>query len=383
MMRIRLGWLQLRKEKLRSTVALAGVAFAVTLILMNLGFRAALFESAVRYHERLVYDIALLNPETNYIVNMSPFSSRRLHQARGLDAVDSVSPVYARLANWKNPSNLVARPIFVLGIDPSDRGFVSADVARNLDRTRIRDVVLFDRASRPEYGPVAAQFEGGQEVRVEVNHREIKVDGLFKMGTSFGIDGSLITSETNFLRLFPDRQRGLIDLGLIRLRDGEDPEAIRRVLRSQLPGDVLVLTKAEFARRERHYWDKTTPIGYVFSFGVIIGFVVGSIIVYQILFADVSDHLAEYATLKAVGYSNAAVSSVVIEQGILLAVLGFVPGLAVSTVLYDTAGAATRLPMHLTTERILLVLGLTVAMCCVAGLMALRKVRAADPAEIF
>ena len=161
------------------------------------------------------------------------------------------------------------------------------------------------------------------------------------------------------------------------------PEAVRQTLRSRLPGDVLVLTKADFARRERHHWDKTTPIGYVFTFGVIIGFVVGSIIVYQILFADVSDHLAEYATLKAVGYSNAAVSSVVIEQGILLAVLGFVPGLAISAALYDTAGAATRLPMHLTPERILLVLGLTIAMCCLAGLMALRKVRAADPAEIF
>ena len=144
-----------------------------------------------------------------------------------------------------------------------------------------------------------------------------------------------------------------------------------------------MLTKADFVEREKAYWNSATPIGYVFAFGAIMGFVVGTIIVYQILFADVSDHLAEYATLRAMGYSNGFLSGVVVQQAIILAVLGFVPGLGASMLLYQSAGNATQLPLILTVERGFAVLGLTVAMCAISGLIALRKVRALDPAEIF
>jgi putative ABC transport system permease protein len=121
----------------------------------------------------------------------------------------------------------------------------------------------------------------------------------------------------------------------------------------------------------------------VFSFGVIVGMVVGGIIVYQILFADVNDHLPEYATLKAMGYSNWFLGGIVIQQAVVLAVFGFVPAVGLSIVLYRISGDATRLPLEMTQERAVFVLGLTVAMCVVSALMALRKVRSADPAEIF
>jgi putative ABC transport system permease protein len=193
----------------------------------------------------------------------------------------------------------------------------------------------------------------------------------------------VLTSDVNFLRIFPNRERGVIDLGLIRLDPGVDPQGVAAALRELLPKDVLVLTKAEFIARERKYWSETTPVGYVFGFGVIVGVVVGGIIVYQILFADVSDHLAEYATLKAMGYSNGFLSGVVLQQAVILAVLGYLPGFAIALYLYQTAGAATRLPLFMTLERALAVLALTIAMCSVSALIALRKVRAADPADVF
>ena len=154
------------------------------------------------------------------------------------------------------------------------------------------DVVIFDARSRPEFGPVAARpFAPARIVVTEVNDRQIRVGGLFEMGTSFGIDGSLMTSDDNWLRLFPDRSRNDIQLGLIKLKHGSDAEPVRDRLREFLPKDVLVLTKADFVARENDYWNRATPIGYVFAFGAIMGFVVGAIIVYQILFADVSEHL--------------------------------------------------------------------------------------------
>jgi putative ABC transport system permease protein len=381
--RSHLGWLQLKKQKLRLLVAVAGVCFAVTLILMWAGLHAALYESAARYHDELNYEVVLLNPETSFIGSTLPFTRRRLYQALGLGAVEAVSPVYLGNASWKNPFDFSARSIFVVGFDPADTVFRLRDIREGARTLQLPDVVFFDRASRPEFGPVAERYEQGELLAVEVNHRALRLAGLFELGTSFGIMGALVTSDTNFLRIFPDRQHGLIDLGLVHLHDGEDPVPVRDSLRAMLPQDVLVLTKVEFIQREKDYWAASTPIGYVMGFGAIMAFVVGSIIVYQILFADVSDHLAEYATLRAIGHSNAAVSSVVVEQALILAVLGFLPGWLLAVGLYQLTENATLLPLRMTIARMAGVLGLAIVMCCISGLMALRKVRTADPAEVF
>ena len=378
-----LGWMQLRHQKLRLAVAIMGIAFAAILILMQLGFRASLLESAVRYQHRLNYDVALVSTETPYLVRPASFSSRRLYQALGVDGVESVTPLYMSMSVWKNPYDHTMRNVFALGVDPDDDALHAPGVRESLDRVRQRDVILFDARSRPEHGPVADRLRAGEEVVTEVNDRRVTVGGLFEMGTSFGIDGSILTSEDNFLRLFPSRQRTQIDLGLIRIRPGEDAERVRDAVRALLPRDVLVLTKSDYVAREAAYWNGAQPIGYIFGFGAIMGFVVGAIIVYQILFADVSDHLAEYATLRAMGYSNGFVSGIVVQQAVILAVLGYLPGLAICLWLYRAAGAATQLPIYMTLERGLAVLGLTIAMCAIAGLIALRKVRSLDPAEVF
>jgi len=244
-------------------------------------------------------------------------------------------------------------------------------------------VVLFDGGSRPEFGPVAKTLGAGEPVVTEINDREIEVVGLFEMGTSFGIDGTVITSDDNWLRLFPGRSRNEIQLGLIRLKDGSDANQVRDALAEYLPGDVLVMTKQQFVQREKNYWNSATPIGYIFAFGAIMGFVVGAIIVYQILFADVSEHLNEYATLRAIGYRNRFVSGIVLQQAVILAVLGYLPGLAVVYWLYGKAAAATNLPLYITQERALTVFLMTLAMCAISAMMAVRKVRRLDPADVF
>ncbi len=383
MFRIPLGWMQLKKEKLRFLVALVGVGFAVVLILMQLGFRDAMFDSAVRYHDRLRFDVALVSTELSFIVFPRQFPDRRLYQALAVPGVRSVSPIYLGLAVWKNPYTFETRQIYVVGLRTADDPLDVPDISSQLDRISRQDVVLFDRASRPEFGPIAARFDASEPVAAELNHRRVDVGGVFDLGTSFGIDGNAITSDMNFLRIFPNRDRGLIDIGLLLLEPGADPRVVRDVLRALLPKDVLVLTRDEFVAKERTYWQTSTPIGYVFGFGVIVGLFVGGIIVYQILFADVSDHLAEYATLKAMGYSNLYLSGVVVQQAVILALLGFIPGFGISLLLYRTAGEATRLPLQMTSERALFVLGLTVFMCCISALVALRKIRSADPAEVF
>jgi putative ABC transport system permease protein len=378
-----LGWLQLKHKPLRLIVALSGISFAVLLIMMQLGFRSALFESAVRFHERFDYDIALFSPDSVFIVRPQPFSIRRLYQSLGFDAVEDVTPVYIFPSVWKNPWDNMRRSINTIGFHPDSpllaiEGF---DDSRKL--LRGQDVVLFDGASRPEFGPVAETLRAGKPVVTEINDREIEVVGLFEMGTSFGIDGTVITSDDNWLRLFPGRSRNEIQLGLIRLKEGSDANGVRDALAAYLPGDVLVMTKQQFVQREKDYWNSATPIGYIFAFGAIMGFVVGAIIVYQILFADVSEHLNEYATLRAIGYRNRFVSGIVLQQAVILAVLGYLPGLAIVYWLYGKAAAATNLPLYITQDRALTVFLMTLAMCAISAMMAVRKVRRLDPADVF
>ena len=378
-----LGWLQLKHKPLRLLVALSGIAFAVLLILMQLGFRSALFESAVRFHERFDYDIALFSPDSVFIVRPQSFSIRRLYQTLGFDGVDGVTPVYISTSVWKNPWDNNRRRINTIGFQPDDPLLSLEGFRQASEQLRRQDVVLFDRGSRPEFGDVSGAFESGQPVVTEINDRETEVAGLFEMGTSFGIDGTIITSDDNWLRLFPDQPRSKIQLGLIRLQQGRDARAVRDALDDYLPADVLVLTKQQFVEREKAYWNSATPIGYIFAFGAIMGFVVGAIIVYQILFADVSEHLNEYATLRAIGYKNRFVSGIVLQQAAILAVLGYLPGLGVAWWLYGKAAAATNLPLYITQERAVTVFLLTLAMCAISGLLAVRKVRRLDPAEVF
>ena len=375
--------MQLRHNPVRLLVALSGIGFAVLLIMMQLGFRSALFEGAVRFHQRMNYDIALFSPDSVFIVRPQPFSIRRLYQTLAFDDVVDVNPVYIFPAVWKNPWNSERRSINAVGFDPGFEFLKTAGFSEAAHHLRNQDTVIFDSASRPEFGPVAETLESGKSLTTEINDREIKVAGLFQMGTSFGIDGSILTSVDNWLRLFPDRQRNEIQLGLISLADGTDADAVRDEMRAYLPKDVLVLTRQDFVNREKAYWNSATPVGYIFAFGALMGFVVGAIIVYQILFADVSEHLNEYGTLRALGYSNTFVSGIVIQQAAILGVLGYVPGYLLVNWLYSKAAAATQLPLYMTFDRAFTVFVMVLGMCALSALLALRKVRRLDPADVF
>ena len=383
MPRAPLAWLQLKKEKLRFAVALSGVAFAVVLILMQLGFREALFTSAVRWLERMRYDVVLVSHDTAFIVTPASFAERRLYQALAVPGVASVAPIRAAQAWWENPVTHDVRRIYVLGVRASDDPIALDQISAQLGPIQLQDRVLVDERARPEYGPIRQLVQEHGSFDVELNGRDVRVVGTFPLGSSFGIDGSVVTSDMNFLRLFPARSPGVIDFGLVRGANGEAPEALRDRIRAELPGDVRVLTRADWVAREKAYWASTTPIGYVFMLGVVVGLMVGAIIVYQILFADVTDHLPEYATLKAMGYTDLWISGVVVQQAVILAFAGFVPGALLSAWLYRVAGGATRLPLDLTPEKLGSVLALVVGMCTLSALFALRKVRKLDPADVF
>jgi putative ABC transport system permease protein len=381
--KIPLSWLQLTREKTRLAVALAGIAFADILMFMQLGFRDALYYSNVRFHSSLQGDIVLINSQSSAVLAMRSFSQRRLYKALELPAVQSVHPIYLDYTIWKNPVTGRPRSILIFGMNPETNIVNLPGVQENLDKLKLPDVVLFDRSSRVEYGPIAANYDQGKNVTAEVRRRRIKVEGLFTLGASFGADGNLITSDINFLRIFSNRQKGLIDIGLIRLKPGADTNIVAQELRKYLPNEINVLTKQEFIAFERNYWANSTAIGFIFTLGTVMGFIVGTVIVYQILYTEVADHLAEYATLKAIGYTQNYLLTVILQEALLLAVLGYLPGIVFSLFMYKSARDATLLPVFMSFDRAVMVLILTMLMCIISGAIAVRKLRSADPADIF
>jgi putative ABC transport system permease protein len=382
-MKIPLAWLQLSHEKIRLLVAIAGISFADILMFMQLGFRDALFDSAVTFHDNVQGDVFLVSPQSTSLIAMKTFSARRLQQARSLNNVENITPIYLDFRFWKNPENKSTRGIMVIGFNTSDaKLFTLPGVQENLDKMVLPDSYLFDTKSREQFGDVKKWFDAGQTVTTEVGNRKIKVGGLFQMGASFGADGNILTSDTNFIRL-TNRDKGLIDVGVIRLTPGSDAKVTAKKLMEILPKDVKVFTKEEFINFELKYWQEGTSIGFIFTLGTVMGFIVGIVIVYQILYTDVADHLSEYATLKAMGYTDWYLLAVVFQEAIILSIVGFLPGTLAAVGLYTMTRNATSLPLLMTVARAATVLALTVIMCLVSGAIAVRKLRAADPADMF
>ena len=381
--RIPLALLMLIRQPVRLIVALAGISFAGILMFMQLGFRDGLFDASVTVHRRFDADLVLISPRSTSSVLMSGFPKRRLIQAMADQDVEGVTPVHWGLMLWRNPDTRRPRSILGLGFDPEDPFFEDPELADQARALSLKGRVLFDELSRPEFGPVADWFRQGRIVESEIGGNRVRVAGLVDIGTSFGADGNLITSSETFLDLMPDKSRGSIEVGLIRLQPGVDPESVQARLIALLPNDVRVLTKQGFIDFEQNYWRSSTSIGFIFTLGAAMGFIVGCVIVYQVLYTDVSDHLPEYATLMAMGYPVSRLLGVVVREGLMLAVIGYLPAYTAGQGLYWFVRDATRLPVGMDLTRSLTVFLMIVVMCMVSAGLAMRRLVDADPAEIF
>ncbi|MFN8950329.1 MAG: ABC transporter permease DevC [Aphanizomenon sp.] len=386
---IPLPWLQLVKQKVRFFVALAGIAFISVLMFMQIGFQDALYASATQVHKHLRGDLFLISSQYKSLTSTQSFPRSRLYQILGFNGTESVEPLYVQFAKLKNPINGRKYPIYILGFDPVKSIFKLPEVDQNFQLLKIPNQVFFDRAARPEFGPIAEYFQKNQPIGMEIFSYlgtigyKVKVSGLFTLGPSFGVDGNLIVSSSTFFNIFPEHRSNQIDIGLIHLKPNVNPQTILTTLSNSLPKDVTVMTRQEFIDFEKSYWTLRTPIGFVFNLMVMMGFVVGVIVVYQILYSNISTHIVQFATLKAMGFRNKYLLNVVFQQAVILAILGYIPGFAISLGLYDIAKNATKLPIVMDLNKGLLVFISVIVMCLTSGFFSTNKLRKVDPAEIF
>jgi putative ABC transport system permease protein len=387
-MRTPLALLNLIHDRKKFLTSLAGVAFAVLLMFLFNGFKNALYDSQTQLLKQFNGEIVILNRLKENMFVPRSFARRRLYQAQSFEGVEDAYAVYTSEARWKNPDTKQTWPVRVIAYNPADPVLPSADILSHQRELKLPNTALIDTRAREGIGP----RESG--IISELAEREIRIVGTFSLGTDFAAgNGNLIMSDQNFLRYFAfrgpeeaERSFATVDVGLLKVAPGTDVDRLVQTLSDNLPKDIVVMPKdgpEGFVMRERKYWEENTNIGFVFSLLTAMGFVVGIILVYQILYTDVADHWSEYATLKAMGYDNLFLFGVVIQEAIILSVLGFIPGFLVSMVFYNLAAGVTGLLFQMTVERVINLYIMTFIMCLVSGAIAVRKVQATDPAEVF
>jgi putative ABC transport system permease protein len=363
--------------------AIAGVMFASILVLMQLGFRGALFDTAIALPNALKGELFLIHPLTQALFRAEPLPRVRAFQALSVAGIEQVVPIYLTQLMWRNPTTGTHRTVQIIAFNTESGAVGITGLAPLANALKREDTVAFDALSRPEFGDIGALLARDGVVNAQLGNHMVEVVGTVKLGASFTADGSVVMNENTLSRVAPGVRPSDTSVVALQLKPGADPRGVQLELARMLPHDVDVITRPELMRREQLYWDAATPIGVIFLFGTLMGLMVGSVIVYQILFTDVANHLREYATLKAIGFSNAYLSRVVIGEACILGCLGFVPGALASLLLYRVAGNAAYLNLTLTGGRCVSVFLMIVGMCIGAGLLALRKLRQADPAAIF
>jgi putative ABC transport system permease protein len=377
------AWLQVTNNPVKLSIALAGIGFSNLLIFFQLGLMDSIYNSQRKPIEKLSAELVMVSSGYSNLGSLQEFDRTRLYQALGVRGVDAVTPLRIARGTWITPETRQKFDIFIYGIDLDRQSLDFPELKNNLAAIQPLGTALFDRNAKKQYGNVSLALRKNKFMNVEVNNKTLKIIDTFSLGATFSADANLITSDATFQYLFPNQDSRKIQLGLIHIKPGVSAASIQQTIQPLMAHNVRVLTRGQLAELELSYWKKNSSVGFIFSLGVLVGFVVGSIIVYQILFGDVMNSLPQYATLKAMGYKDKYVIGIVIQQSAILAFIGFIPGIILSTGLYALLAGVTKLTIFMTVTRAIQVLTLTFIMCVGSGALATRKLIELDPADVF
>lgn len=377
------AWCQLSYHKVKLAVAAAGVVVAVMLMLVQLGIRQGAMDNSVAVARRFTADLAVVSPRTKTIFASAQFPRRLLYRLSASEEVLDVTEMYMSQGRFRNPWDKLEFPVSIYGLNPGAPMMELPGIETFEEQLQQTDRVLFDGLSRKNYGPVLTFLRQQGTLDVEVNLRKVRIIGAIDVGISINTDGNLYMSHANFLRLFPERPPGSVDVGLVKLRDGVSPEAARDRLQFLLGTEARILTREQLIDLEILFIRENAPLDFIFGMGAAVGFFIGFVVVYQILYTEVTNHLPQYATMKAIGFNDAFLLRVVVQQSLILSLLGYFPGFVLALGLYRIATNAIQMQFTMTLERAVMVFLLTILMCGLSAMIAIRKVRTADPADVF
>lgn len=376
-MDVPIAWLNLLHQKARALVAVLGVSFAIFLIFMQMMFYSSVIGAAVIQYEALDFDILLRSTSYYEFSRPNSFPREYLYNAGSLPEVKRTAPLYLGSVRWYNVDDKVEKNVLAMGFFPADRVFRVPELEALFPEMVMPEHVLMDRMCLPKVGP----HEVGTVT--QANGRRVVIAGNYSMGSGLVGDGNIIVNPHNFTRLLDGASLEKINLGLVRLHDPANAQAVSKQLRSTLPATVDVMTRDEAMQWERDHWVTATAIGWILAFSVFLAFTVGLVVIYQVLASDIARNISEYATMRAIGYSANAISWVILQQGMIMALLAYPMAWAGATALANMLQKMTNIPCAITPAASLAVLLMAVAMCIGSGWASIAKIRKMDPAELF
>jgi len=375
--RVPLAWRILTYDKRRTGLALIGIFMAILLVFVELGFFYAVPRGGLLLYDNMRFDLLLASDEYEYQAQPGAFPLGRLDPLRSSPDVQQATPIYFGFAKWKSGEGGVWPDVFVIGFDPASHLFTPDTINRRTDVLERADTVLVDSATRPMFGPL----DTGRVV--EIGDRKITIGGQYVLGTGFMGLGVVLANTQTFARLFPQRGLNVVNLNAIQLKPGVDPDRAAGDVRKLVGSGLLVFTRSALEARETAYWTTRTSVGIIFGSGLLISFVVGIMIVYQIVSTQVSRQLPQFATLKAIGYPDRSLAGTVSTMSLLIVIVGFIPALGAALGLYSVIRQETLLPVVMSEMRLLAVFAAAVAMALISALLSVGSLRRAAPADVF
>ena len=373
-MTLTLAFRNLFHDRVRLAVTLIGILFSIVLVAVQLGLYLGARTMIISMIDRADGDLWIMAYGTKNFEEAQPISARQKYAALTTPGVERAIPLVASFTDWRKPTG-GSTLVVVIGADYEDGGLAPWNVVEGeVSGLGARDAVMIDKTYLEELG-----IKGVGDT-AQVGASRVRVAGLTEGIRSFTVTPYIFTT-LNRAKSLLDMPQDNITYVLAKVQSGANVEAVRDELRKKVP-DSEVLTKAEFRTRSLNHWLFATGAGVALIGGAVLGLVVGTVIVAQTLYSSTKDHLAEFATLRALGSSSGYIHKVILAQAGLSAVLGYLLGMSIAmTIVY--LSEHTALPIVMTPMLAGLLLALTVGMCAISALSAIGKVMRIDPAMVF
>lgn len=374
----RIAWYNLYRDKVRFGTAVVGLVFAVVLMSVQAAIFLGAMKSSSILARRMDGDLWIVSDRTSNADFSFPMAARRRYQALGVPGVERTGRYAAGFNAIRFPSGR-RESVIIIGID-TDHAWLPLPLDLLRTRTNEGRAVLLDERERWRFGDGGAPLPAG--TRAEIAGHRVFVAGFVSDMASFAITPYCFTTyeaALDYTRLRGDQTTFV----MVKCEPGADIQSVRTTLLSRIP-DIEVLTKEEFAGRCWRYWVFGTGMGFSLILMASLALVVGMTIVGQTFVTGVLVKLREYGTLKALGFRNRFVAGVILAQGVIVALIGYVLGCAGSLLishLFGTGG--TSVNMNMPAIMFVVLLPLTLLMCVTSSLAAAWRVFRLAPAEVF
>ncbi len=399
----------------RFLVAQAGIMFAVSLVTIQTGILDGFVRSTAVLIDNGNADLWVASEDMVQLELTVQLPLLNVEAVRQVEGVAKAEPLLLRESLWRGPSGRL-NSVKLVGFDPEGDLFVPWNIVQGRRSDLTQDyTVIADKASLSsldfkqlgdvgEIGSLPVQLVGLTEGSQSITSSAVLFTSIENASTylTAGLSGKLacrfepggLICSKDFQQADDDDNSGEIAppkaLGssdpisyiLVRAKSGEDVQALAERLEAAIP-DTRVYTQAEMSEITRSYWRDRTGIGFILGLGAGVGVIVGVVIVGQILYSSVSEHLKEFGTLKAMGASNWVIYGVILEQALWMAVLGYFPGIALCYGLGTWTLASQGIAILITPLKAAGVFAITVSMCSGAAIFAIQKVTRVDPAIVF